>query len=103
MEMGTGHAQCPWKIKSKSGQQLNVTIQRFSNIASQDKSSNPPVCHSAASVKEDKIVKNVLLCPSDAKNKSIYLSEGDQIEVAFSDHQESSEAVYLIHYQGIRV
>ena len=98
----SSYGRCPLKIQSKSGKQLNITIQRFSSDASNDKSSNPPVCHSAVNLKEaGKPMKNVLLCPSDAKNKSVYLSQSEELEVTFPNVQQKTDAIFLLHYQGM--
>lgn len=95
-----GSAQCPWQISV--GRRINITMHNFPPPPSLDR--NPmssSACYEVGSVKEGDTFKAIHKCLTDPREKHIYISNGEKVEVTIP-YKDSWDTAghFLLQYQG---
>ena len=102
-EYGWGGSACPWDIKVPSGQRINITLFNFARSGESDLlTSDPSVCYELATIHEkDHQSKTILTCGTDDRQKNVYVSETNRVEIRFVDRISLKNlGKFLVQYEG---
>ncbi len=93
-----GGEHCPWIIKQRPGQRINLTLYDFGVTR---RSSQGSVCQVYAQVKERGLAADITICGSSVRHKVVYVSETNLIKVSVSDSPYDTDPVrFLLSYEG---
>ncbi|ELT98119.1 hypothetical protein CAPTEDRAFT_225957 [Capitella teleta] len=101
-DTGCGSQTCPWVLRARPGQHLNLTLMDFSHLdqLAVDESQKA-TCQRYVSIREDLSSKDVTSCSHDyARERHIYESTTNSIQLTLFADRESS-VHYLIHYEVV--
>ena len=108
---GCGSPNAPWQIKVLPGQRVNLTLFDFGRVPND--TTSPGVnqvnrnshCHVYAIVKEKKKTKSRTICgaaASETRERNIFVSEGNEIEVRLVTSQRTKDGgQFLVKYEGM--
>ena len=101
-EYGWGGSACPWVLRLPSGQRINITLFNFARSGESGLlSPDPSVCYEVAKIHENRQTKSILTCGTDNRQKNVYVSEGNQVEIRFVDRQVLKNLGKLVlQYEG---
>ena len=101
-EMGNGGPHCPWRLKV-AGNIVNITLFKFPKQS--DKSLLSPsssLCYEIGRIKENGHQKNIMVCGTDPRHKNVYISQGGDIEISFTEKAVlDTLGRFLIGYKGL--
>ena len=102
-EYGWGGSACPWVLRVPSGQRINITLFYFARSGESDLlSPDPSVCYELATIHEkDHPSKPILTCGTDTRQKNVYVSETNKVEIRFVDRMSLKNlGKFLVQYEG---
>ena len=103
---GWGGSACPWELRVPPGQRINITLFNFARGAggSDLLTADPSVCYELASIHEQgHQPKNILTCGTDSREKNVYISETNKVEVRFVDRTLLRNlGKFVLQHQGTR-
>jgi len=99
-EHGYGSQRCPWVISVPRGQRINLTLVDF-GVASRFLDVGN-MCHVYAKISETRMASEVTVCGSRTRERSIYISETNRLEVSIMSLKDNEQPIYfLLKYQGL--
>lgn len=107
-ETGYGLAGCPWRIKARPGQNLEVSVLDF-NLLAHFESGNDPYsdefsgwCPVSLVIEDQDNMKDVILCNGGQRQRHLYSSTSNQLLLHFVLHQvHEPHYYYLVQFKGI--
>ena len=91
----TWHPPCAYVIEVPLGQRINVTLLDFAYWSTNQSSAR---CEELAVIKEGKTGKNAIACRDGVRDKVVFLSHSNIIEVVLLACHPSRR--FLLHYEG---
>lgn len=83
-ETGLGSADCPWMIKAKPGQKINITLFDFATNQQEG-----DTCHAYAILRETEPTRSITVCGSVMRERNVYTSISDSVEIRVLRNQFS--------------
>lgn len=102
-ETGFGTVMCPWLIMAQPGQQLQLTLYNFVPPTPPSKDANTGrFCDKYVAVKEDNDVRNISSCVGDARDKVIFTSDSNVVELGVLPARKNAPELrkFLVKYEG---
>ena len=102
-EYGWGGSACPWVLRVPPGQRINITLFNFARTGGSELlTSDPSVCYELASIREKgHSSKTILTCGTDQRQKNVYISETNEIEIRFVDRLTLRNlGKFLVQHEG---
>ena len=102
-EYGWGGSACPWVLRVPPGQRINITLFNFARSGESDLlTSDPSVCYELATIHEkDHPSKTILTCGTDKRQKNVYASETNRVEIRFVDRISLKNlGKFLVQHEG---
>lgn len=98
-EQEFGSSRCPWLITMPRGQKVKLDLLDFGVVHRM--SDSGVVCHVYARLQEPTLATATTVCGSRTRERSVYISETNQVEVAVMNFRFNDEQVYfLINYEA---
>ena len=100
-ESGNGGLSCPWKLKA-AGKIVNITLYKFPK-QSDDSLLAPSssLCYEIGRIKEGREEKNMMVCGTDPRHKTLYVSHGGDVHISFTEKAVlDTLGRFLVHFEG---
>lgn len=96
---GLQDSNCIYSIQLAAGRRVNITIYNFPPKpgTSQSRSS---ACYEIGTIREGSVSKTLHKCLSDPRVKTLYVSNGNPVELNMMKNTADVAGNYLLHYQG---
>lgn len=96
-----GSLDRPWLLEAPSGQNIKITLHDF-NVSSRDPDQFvegiPQICQVLAVIKENAIKSSETICASISRNKWVYTSVTNSMEIRIVSKNKNS--YFLLEYEG---
>lgn len=94
-----GSSRCPWLITVSRGQRVKLVLVDFGVIYRLTDAG--VVCHVYARFQEPTLSTATTVCGSRTRERSVYVSETNQVEVTMMNFRMNEEQVYfVVNYEG---
>ncbi len=107
-DLQLGSSMCPWMIQAQPGQKIIITLLDFALWVPNRKTTarHPPetsgICHIYANIKERTMAGSVTVCGGDQRERTIYTSETDSVQIEVANMKLSKNVAYfLFKYEGM--
>ena len=105
MDTGRGGPDCPWRIQSLPGQQVNVTLLNFARIGLPSEwgtstAPRPKICYQLAGVRERQYSRTLTECEGAARESHAYTSTSNVIEVDVIV-AKILKVYFMLHFEGM--
>ncbi len=102
-ENSLGSLDCPWLVEVKPGQSLSMSILDFSWKGVNRPLRVDAVCHVYAIVKETAASRSETICAGTQRQKLIYSSQTNIVEVRLVVNKQDELGHFLIQYEGMTI
>ena len=92
---------CPWTIRAKPGQTVNITLVNFARSPdpSGDSSHTPRICYQFAVIREKGVRRSVTECEGGPREVKAYTSSSHQVDISILN-RKSTDTYFLLKYEG---
>ena len=103
-ESGCGTTETPWKVHAKPGQRINFTLLDFAtaNNTGGELGRGASHCHVYVILKESAAGRSVTVCGGQERDKQIFTSTSNSVEVRVLTGASSKSRFFLLRYEGER-
>lgn len=101
---------CPWVVRGKPGQRINITLVNFARAPNPHESEDqngfvepygsvPRICYQFAVIKEKGSRRSVTECEGGPKEVKAYTSSSHQVDITIIS-RKSTDTFFLLQYEG---
>ncbi|KAK2149906.1 hypothetical protein LSH36_432g02030 [Paralvinella palmiformis] len=95
-----GFRQCPWRIRVRPGQRVNLTLHDYSDFGIRE-SDQPAVCRQYIVISDGDNDRVILACSHEIRSRTVYLSATNDIKVYFkTDPKVDTDVHFLLEFRA---